>query len=233
MCRAYTDTFAHSSFDLQILRLSRPSREDSESCISDSTPSRSTTPVSTNGRQSCCRSNSCHSHTSVSRPATRQSTAGIAPCTSSHYLSHSGRMGLEQCTNNIATHNCLLQYAQQLLLLLLIHIIHPSSILYVRRSSDGAPPATKVLSFKSQRDATEQGASFPHMSLLQRIVSEQWYPFECKQRVPTAKSVLKTLSECTHALICLMHTLVLLIIICTYRYVLRVQYIWWVHKQGI
>ena len=106
-------------------------------------------------------------------------------------------------------------------------------MLLICRSSDGAPPATKVLSFKSQRDAAEQGASFPHMSLLQRIVSEQWYPFECKQRVPTTKSVLKTLSECTHASICLMHTLVLLIIICTYRYVLRVQYIWRVHKQGI
>ena len=66
---------------------------------------------------------------------------------------------------------------------------------YIRRSSNDASPATKVLPLRSQKSMIERGASFPHMTLLQRIVSEQWYPAECRQRVPTAKSVTKTLSK--------------------------------------
>lgn len=44
----------------------------------------------------------------------------------------------------------------------------------------------------------DRGASSQHMNMLQRIVSEQWYPAECRQRVPTAKSVMKTLSKGVH-----------------------------------
>ena len=58
--------------------------------------------------------------------------------------------------------------------------------------------STKVLSFRSQKGTIDRGASFQHMNILQRIVSEQWYPAECRQRVPTAKSVLKTLSKSVH-----------------------------------
>ena len=49
------------------------------------------------------------------------------------------------------------------------------------------------------------------MNILQRIVSEQWYPAECRQRVPTAKSVLKTLSKGVHV-----PTYVRTYIMCTY-----------------
>lgn len=65
----------------------------------------------------------------------------------------------------------------------------------------------------------ERGASFPHMTLLQRIVSEQWYPDECRQRVPTAKSVTKTLSKCIRMLRTCMadeHVLYLVLSIRTY-----------------
>ena len=91
---------------------------------------------------------------------------------------------------------------------------------YIRRSSNDAPPATKVLPLRSQKSIIERGASFAHMTLLQRIVSEQWYPAECRQRVPTAKSVTKTLSKCICILrTCMANEHMLYLVLSTYTYV--------------
>ena len=86
------------------------------------------------------------------------------------------------------------------------HLYLPMYIyVWMYRSSDGPIPTTKALSFRSQNGTVDRGASSQHMNMLQRIVSEQWYPAECRQRVPTAKSVMKTLSKSMHVHILCAH----------------------------
>lgn len=78
----------------------------------------------------------------------------------------------------------------------------------------------------------DRGASSQHMNMLQRIVSEQWYPAECRQRVPTAKSVMKTLSKGVHVCttyimyVCV-HTYVCTVLACLIDACMRWSQVWY------